>query len=107
MFVAGPVAAGWPKSPPHEPIGYRCSKTALSMLMLDWRWKLKEDGVKVFSVSPGFCLTGLGNLGEDRMRAMGAVRTAKQGAAAIFSVAEGHRDNDSGNIIDDEGIVPW
>ena len=31
-----------------ENIGYRCSKTALSVLMFDWSHKLKEDGVKVW-----------------------------------------------------------
>ncbi|TQV96076.1 hypothetical protein V2A60_003479 [Cordyceps javanica] len=107
MFPSGPVAAGWPKTVAFETVGYRCSKTALSMLMLDWRWKLREDGVKVFSVSPGFCVTGLGNHGEDAMRAMGAARTARQGAATILSVAEGRRDHDIGQIIDEEGIVPW
>lgn len=39
--------AGWPKNVALEMIGYRCSKTALSMMMLDWNHKLKEDGVKV------------------------------------------------------------
>ncbi|OAA81081.1 NAD(P)-binding domain protein [Akanthomyces lecanii RCEF 1005] len=106
-FPSGPVAAGWPKAVPFETIGYRCSKTALSMLMLDWRWKLREDGVRVFSVSPGFCVTGLGNQGDDKMAAMGAQRTAKQGATTIISVAEGHRDGDIGQIIDEDGFVPW
>ncbi|OAQ96335.1 hypothetical protein LLEC1_01049 [Akanthomyces lecanii] len=107
FFPSGPVAAGWPKAVPFETVGYRCSKTALSMLMLDWRWKLREDGVRVFSVSPGFCVTGLGNQGDDKMAAMGADRTAAQGAATIMSVAEGHRDDDIGQIIKDDGIVPW
>ena len=66
--------AGWPKTIDFETIGYRCSKTALSMLMLDWAHKLRADGVKVFSVSPGFCATGLGNLGADaRARAGSSV----------------------------------
>lgn len=107
FFPSGPVAAGWPKRVPFETAGYRCSKTALSMLMLDWRWKLREDGVKVFSVSPGFCVTGLGNHGEDAMRAMGAGRSARQGAATIVDVAEGRRDHNIGQIIDEDGIVPW
>ncbi|KAJ3496388.1 hypothetical protein NLG97_g2692 [Lecanicillium saksenae] len=102
---AGP--AGWPKKVEYETIGYRCSKTALSMLMLDWRFKLQDDGVKVFSVSPGFCVTGLGNQGEEKMRLMGAARTASDGADTIISVAEGHRDHDIGKIISHDGIVPW
>ena len=43
---------GWPKEKrPFETIGYRCSKTAMNMLMLDWNHKLKNDGVKVWAVS--------------------------------------------------------
>lgn len=107
FFPSGPQPAGWPKNVEFETVGYRCSKTALSMLMLDWGFKLKEDGVKVFSVSPGFCITGLGNQGEDKMRQMGAQRTAGDGAETIISVAEGHRDSDIGKIISHDGIVPW
>ncbi|KAJ6786603.1 hypothetical protein PWT90_04683 [Aphanocladium album] len=107
FFPSGPGAAGWPKKIEFETVGYRCSKTALSMLMLDWRFKLQDDGVKVFSVSPGFCVTGLGNQGEDAMRRMGAQRTASDGAETIISVAEGLRDHDIGKIISHDGIVPW
>ncbi|OAA68956.1 NAD(P)-binding domain protein [Cordyceps fumosorosea ARSEF 2679] len=107
MFPSGPVAAGWPKTVAFETVGYRCSKTALSMLMLDWRWKLREDGVRVFSVSPGFCVTGLGNKGEAAMEEMGAARTARQGARTVLAVAEGRRDADIGRIIDEDGVVPW
>ncbi|TAQ91336.1 hypothetical protein B7494_g307 [Chlorociboria aeruginascens] len=54
--------AGWPKKIGFETIGYRCSKTALNMLMLDWNHKLKEDGVKVWAVGPGHA--SLGGAGE-------------------------------------------
>ena len=43
-----------------ETIGYRCSKTALNMLILDWSHKLKADGVKVWGVGPGMLETDLG-----------------------------------------------
>ena len=36
--------AGWPKKIDFETIGYRCSKVALNMMMLDWNHKLKEVG---------------------------------------------------------------
>jgi NAD(P)-dependent dehydrogenase (short-subunit alcohol dehydrogenase family) len=79
--------AGWPKKIDFETIGYRCSKTAMSMLMLDWNHKLKEDGVKVFSVSPGFCATGLGGLGADLMEAMGA-EPPSEGGQRLIAVAD-------------------
>ncbi|KAJ2969037.1 hypothetical protein NUW58_g10085 [Xylaria curta] len=71
----------------------------MSMLMLDWNHKLKEDGVKIFSVSPGFCATGLGNLGADAMKAMGAEHPS-EGGRRLLSVAEGNRDADAGKILD-------
>jgi NAD(P)-dependent dehydrogenase (short-subunit alcohol dehydrogenase family) len=98
--------AGWPKKIDFETIGYRCSKTAMSMLMLDWNHKLKEDGVKVFSVSPGFCATGLGGLGADLMEAMGA-EPPSEGGQRLIAVAEGKRDADAGKIVDKTGLLPW
>ncbi|KAI1171139.1 hypothetical protein F4777DRAFT_70204 [Nemania sp. FL0916] len=105
-FPTPPQPAGWPKKIDFETIGYRCSKTAMSMLMLDWNHKLKEDGIKVFSVNPGFCATGLGNVGADALRAMGAEHPS-EGARRLIAVAEGHRDADAGKIIDKEGFLPW
>ncbi|KAI1314257.1 hypothetical protein F5Y03DRAFT_336560 [Xylaria venustula] len=97
---------GWPKKIDFETIGYRCSKTAMNMMMLDWNHKLKEDGIKVFSVSPGFCATGLGGLGNDTMAAMGAVHPS-EGGQRILAVAEGKRDADAGKILDKVGFLPW
>lgn len=45
FFPTPPQLAGWPKHIAIETIGYRCSKTELGMLMLDW----KQDGFRVFS----------------------------------------------------------
>ena len=106
-FPTPPQPAGWPKQVPIETIGYRCSKTALNMLMIDWSFKLQADGVKVFGVDPGHCITGLGNQGEDGMRRMGAVRPASLGGQAVLHVAEGHRDVDAGKIVNETGVVPW
>ncbi|KAK8071482.1 hypothetical protein PG997_011685 [Apiospora hydei] len=98
--------AGPKKDIQFETIGYRCSKTALSMLMLDWNHKLQADGVKVFSVSPGFCVTGLGGLPEEMTKAMGAVHPS-EGGQRLLAVAEGKRDADAGKILDKEGFLPW
>ncbi|KFA56273.1 hypothetical protein S40293_00085 [Stachybotrys chartarum IBT 40293] len=106
-FPTPPQPAGWPKQIDFETIGYRCSKTALSMLMLDWNHKLKADGIKVFSVSPDFCITGLGGgMPEEAARAMGAVHPS-EGGRRLLAVAEGGRDDDAGKIIDKDGFLPW
>lgn len=105
-FPTPPQPAGWPKQIDFETIGYKYSKTAMSMLILDWNHKLKKDGIKVFSVSPSFCAMGLGGIGEDMMKAMGAEHPS-EGGKMLIAVADGHRDADVGKIIDKKGFLPW
>ena len=105
-FPTPPLPAGWPKKVDYlETIGYRCSKTALNMLMLDWNHKLKADGVKVWGVGPGIMVTDLGNMRE-KVKAMGG---AHPSIAANFlkSVVEGERDADVGKIVSKDGFVPF
>jgi len=104
-FPTPPLPAGWPKQVDFETIGYRCSKTALNMLMLDWNHKLKADGVKVWSVGPGFLATNLGNA-RKMAEEMGA-GPARLGGEMYMSVLEGERDGDVGKVIDKNGEVPW
>lgn len=62
-------AAGWPKPTEVNPItGYRSVKAGLNMIVREWSRMLKEDGVKVFAVSPGFLRTGLANIGEEKLK---------------------------------------
>ncbi len=96
-FPTPPLPAGWPKQVDFETIGYRCSKTALNMLMLDWNHKMKEDGVKVWGVGPGFLATNLGGIHE-RAVAMGAGHPSP-GGRRIREVVEGERDSDVGKIL--------
>lgn len=97
--------AGWPKKIDFETIGYRCSKTALNMLMLDWNHKLKQDGVKVWSVGPGFLITNLGGLSE-KVKEMGGGH-ASIGGNLLKSVLEGERDQDVGKLINKDGISAY
>lgn len=105
-FPTPPQPAGWPKNIDFETIGYRCSKTALNMLMLDWNHKLKEDGVKVWGVMPGMLATNLGGIPE-MAKAMGAGHPSA-GGKIIKSVVEGERDTDVGKLVSkDGGLVSW
>jgi NAD(P)-dependent dehydrogenase (short-subunit alcohol dehydrogenase family) len=101
-FPTPPLPAGWPKKLDFETIGYRCSKTALNMLMLDWSHKLKADGVKVWGVGPGMLETDLGGL-RSKAKEMGA-KHASIGGQLLRSVVEGERDEDVGRLINKEGI---
>lgn len=106
-FPTPSLPAGWPKKLPFETIGYRCSKVALNMLMLDWNHKLKNDSIKVFCVAPGMLATNLGGLGPEAAKAMGA-GPASLGGDILKRVVEGERDDDTGKIVSkDGGISRW
>ncbi len=104
-FPTPPLPAGWPKEVGFETIGYRCSKVALNMLMLDWNHKLKADGVKVWSVAPGFLATNLGGKPEIG-RNMGAGHPSA-GGAITRRVVEGEFDDRTGRYVSKNGVMQW
>ena len=62
-------AAGWPKDGGPNPImSYRSSKCGLNMMMREWNRMLKNDGVKVWAISPGFLATGLAGIGAEKLK---------------------------------------
>lgn len=100
------VPAGWPKPSLAKAQGaYRSSKTALNMVMLTWSCLLEEDGVKAWSITPGFLATGiLGN--ESMMKDLGA-GDPSLGGEFIRDVVEGARDADAGRVIHRNGVQEW
>ncbi len=105
-FPTPPVPAGWPKKIDFETIGYRATKMAINIVMLDWKHKLKEDGVKVFAVQPGLMTTNLGNV-ADTLKEMGGVHP-RESAKLVREVVEGARDADVGKLVSrNGGIMPW
>ncbi|KAF4343510.1 short-chain alcohol dehydrogenase [Fusarium beomiforme] len=109
--LAGNVPRGWPKEGIRTAVAYRSSKTALNMMMLSWHHLLKGDGVKVWSISPGFLATSLGGNPEVLKKA-GASDPAT-GAELIQKVIEGEKDKDVGKVIGqpewvgESGIQAW
>ncbi|KAF2269349.1 NAD(P)-binding protein [Lojkania enalia] len=97
---------GWPKDPPFDFIAYQCSKVALNLLMIEWHFKLKEDGVKVWCVMSGLLATTLGGLGPEALEALGALHP-RVGGEILKSVVEGERDVDVGKIVMHEGDIDW
>ena len=60
---------GWPKEKAMNPItSYRSSKSGLNMLMRDWTRILKNDGVKVWCVSPGWLATSLNGFTPEQLK---------------------------------------
>ena len=97
--------AGLPKTLPFA--GYRSAKAGLNMMMVSWFKALKNDGVKVWSIAPGFLATGLGG-DTDLLKKMGA-KEPSIGGGVIRGVIEGKRDSDVGNVVREylSPIQPW
>ncbi|KAI1212026.1 NAD(P)-binding protein [Annulohypoxylon truncatum] len=99
--------AGWPKPRAGmELTMYRVVKTGLNMLMRDWTRRLRNDGVKVWGISPGFLATGFAGMAPEKWREMGALDPAL-GGQFIRDVVAGKRDQDVGKVIRAMGIQPW
>ena len=105
-FPTPDLPAGWPKQLDFETIGYRCTKCALNMMMVDWNHKLKADGVKVWAVGPGMLATNLGGVGPEKAREMGAGHPSA-GGDILRRVVEGERDGDVGKIVVKDGVSTW
>lgn len=120
----GSPEKGWPK-PSRGPgiLGYRCAKTGLNMLMRDWHRVLRNDGVKVWAVSPGFLATNLAGVGPDALRKVSvpyllfwrAMLIAYQlgakdpalGGSLVRAVVEGERDHEVGKVVRADDIQSW
>jgi NAD(P)-dependent dehydrogenase (short-subunit alcohol dehydrogenase family) len=103
--VSGSIPKGWPKTGFSTTVAYRSSKTALNMVMLSWYQLLKEDGVRVWSVNPGFLATGLGG-NPELLKKAGAGDPAT-GGELILKVIEGERDGDVGRVVIQDGVQEW
>ena len=77
-------------------IGYNASKAALNMLTIQLTEELRETGIVVNSVSPGFVKTDLTGYG---------VMTPEEGARLPVQHALGGTDN--GRFLEPDGYTPW
>lgn len=98
---------GWPKQKERNPItSYRSTKTGLNMLMREWTRMLKNDGVKVWAISPGFLATGLGGVPKETLLKMGALEP-HVGGEFLRDVVQGKHDQHVGKVIRSHQIQPW
>ncbi|KAL9064974.1 MAG: hypothetical protein Q9161_008523 [Pseudevernia consocians] len=101
-------AGGWPKktlTAQNNIPAYRSSKCGMNMMMREWYRMLKEDGVKVWCISPGFLATGLGG-SQHVNESLGAGDPATAGQF-VRGVLEGQRDDDVGRVLVRDGVQPW
>ncbi|RSL59700.1 hypothetical protein CEP54_007190 [Fusarium duplospermum] len=99
------IPSGWPKKDARTITAYRSSKVALNMVMLSWHHLLKEDGVKVWCISPGLLATGLG--GNPEMLKKAGAGDPSIGGELIKKVIEGEKDSDVGKVVGQPGVQPW
>ncbi|EQL03269.1 hypothetical protein G6O67_005473 [Ophiocordyceps sinensis] len=78
--------------------------TAASWLR-EWHRVLKNDGVKVWCISPGYLATGLGG-SQEKNKKQGACDAAL-GGEFVKNVLEGKRDGHVGKVILRDGVQPW
>ena len=103
-FLSRAPPKGWPKQGFAVP-AYRSSKTGMNMMMREWERLLREDGVKVWCISPGYLATGLG--GDQEANKQRGAGDPSLGGEFIKDVVEGKRDQDVGKVIRSGSIQPW
>ena len=90
---AGPFAALVPSA------AYSPSKTALTALTVQYANELREDGILVNAVAPGYVATDSNN--HQGFLAVG------QGAAVVVRLAVPGTDGPTGGFFGAEGPIPW
>ena len=87
---------------------YRVSKAALDMLVACDAWEYK-DSIKVFAFCPGYVITDLAGLREQKEK-QGIAKSADTSARGLLAIAEGKRDAESGLFVYEEEsghVYPW
>lgn len=88
-------------------IGYRVSKQAMNMVMVEEHKEFAPQGIKVFSVCPGLVESNLRGTAPEAVNAGGRARPAEDSGKMLLSVLEGDRDADVGKYLHFDGIRPW
>lgn len=96
-----------PTSRYYNPAGmeYRASKSGLSMVIIQYQHRLKNEGFKVFGADPGLVATNL-TADPDSLRQRGASE-ADVGGERVASVVRGDRDADVRRVCGEYGVSPW
>ncbi|KAK5631794.1 hypothetical protein RRF57_007508 [Xylaria bambusicola] len=87
----------------HQPhTAYRCSKAALGMLTACHAYELKDHGVKVHAMDPGWAATEFGGGDPAVTKELGAVDPRVSGLTCR-GIVEGKRDHESEVIVSNNG----
>ncbi|KAJ7177060.1 hypothetical protein C8R46DRAFT_1078071 [Mycena filopes] len=93
-FMAGP------KGFLHQAVAYNTSKAAANSYTIALAHELKDEGIKVNAVTPGFTTTKLNGFAPGG-------KTAEQGAALLVEWALLDENGKTGQFAFDGGLFPW
>ena len=79
--------------------GYAPTKTYLNAVTVQYARELARSNILINSACPGYVSTALNNYQGDR--------TPQQGAAIAIKLATLPDDGPTGQLLDDDGVVPW
>lgn len=90
-----------------DAVAYRMSKSALNMLAVSQYATLKDAGIKVWAMCPGYVVTNLsGETGRKTRMDAGAL-SSETSAQTLLQIVEGARDKDVGGFVHKDGTYPW
>lgn len=87
-------------------VGYQSSKAAVNFVTIDLSKELKEFGITVNSVNPGWTATGFGGRSIDSPKIPG-MQDVEEGAARVVKLASDPEDKTTGTFTENEGTLPW
>ncbi len=87
-------------------VGYGASKAAVNFETVCFSKALKDDGIAVNSVNPGFSDTAFGGRNTNDPKPAG-MQTADEGAAQIIKMASRSPQTDTATFTENAGMLPW
>lgn len=87
-------------------MGYGASKAAVNFETICFSKALKDDGIPVNSVNPGFSDTAFGGRNTNDPKPAG-MQSAEEGAAQIIKMASHNPQTDNATFSENAGQLPW
>lgn len=86
---------------------YCASKSALNMIMVDEHFQVKDTGLKVFAMCPGFVVSNLRGKDEASRSGWGKAGDPMVSGQTALKIIQGERDADVGKLIHKDGVYAW
>ena len=86
---------------------YRSSKAALNMVAIIEARDYASEGLKVFTMCPGFVVSNLRGGKDEQRNGWGHARDPEESGETVLGILEGRRDGNVGRFVHKDGIYPW